>query len=372
MEKENKSKTIQMMRLGFPTTDGRLLYEKTKVETNKTISRLISKARSNAKNGTCWICGKECTSFCNSHSIPRFVLNRVSDTGIVLAPLQEEIPTLGKSLGINKAGTFHLICNECDNTLFQDYENPSSYINRPTDKVLAQIALKNCLQMISKRNEEQELYKILGQEYENGKSIVEEKLSIAEMDLNEYVSSFRYAYKTIQSSNTKNKYYLCYYRVLDYVVPYATQSGIAIVSDFEDATINNIFCDSSDYKIKSIHCTILPLKKTSVVMLFVENGEKRYRKFYKQLNKLTPEDQLAAINYIVFSYTENVFMHPNTALAMQNNPEFMDACRKSTDIISGLPLLLKDPLTIAIDDFSLSNRNRIPNLLCRDYALEPD
>lgn len=44
--------------------------------------------------------------------------------------------------GVNKAGTFHLICNDCDSKIFSDYENPDNYSNQPTQKMIAQMALK--------------------------------------------------------------------------------------------------------------------------------------------------------------------------------------------------------------------------------------
>ena len=64
------------------------------------------------------------------------------------------------STGIKKSGTFHFICRECDALYFQDYENKEALLNDPTDKMLAEIALKSMLQMLSKRNEEIALFDI--------------------------------------------------------------------------------------------------------------------------------------------------------------------------------------------------------------------
>ena len=76
-----------------------------------------------------------------------------------------------------------------------------------------------------------------------------------------------------------------------------------------------------------------------------------------------------AINYLVFSYTENVFMNPTTHKELKKNDFFMDMCRKSTDFRSHTPFPLDDPLEAAVKEFSLSKRNEIPNLLSREYAL---
>ena len=123
------------------------------------------------------------------------------------------------------------------------------------------------------------------------------------------------------------------------------------------------------YRIKAIHVSVFPLKSTSAILLFIEDGVKRYRKFYRSLRKLPNDDQLAAINYLVFSYTENVFMNPTTHKELRKNDLFMDMCRKSTDFRSHTPFPLDDPLEAAVKEFSLSKRNEIPNLLSREYAL---
>ena len=122
-------------------------------------------------------------------------------------------------------------------------------------------------------------------------------------------------------------------------------------------------------KLEAIHVSVFPLKSTSAILLFIEDGVKRYRKFYRSLRKLPNDDQLAAINYLVFSYTENVFMNPTTHKELRKNDLFMDMCRKSTDFRSHTPFPLDDPLEAAVKEFSLSKRNEIPNLLSREYAL---
>ena len=42
--------------------------------------------------------------------------------------------------------------------------------------------------------------------------------------------------------------------------------------------------------------------------MFIENGDKRYRSFYKQFNKLPLDEQLAALTFIIFAYSEEVYL----------------------------------------------------------------
>ena len=363
-----KANDIEMVKLGGMTPEERKRYEKNKIEINKKVSSLITEATKNAKLECCILCHKPCSSFCNSHSIPQFALKRIAEDGKVMLPLQDEILTIGKDIGVNKAGTFHIICRDCDSRVFQLYEDPNAYNSKPADQMLAQIALKDVLLMISKRNQEREQYKLVGEQAEFLKDFADEKIYWGNFDLRDYGEDLEYARSSLDGRKS-NRYYLCFYTVLDYVVPYAAQSSVTLISDFEDSIVNNIYSQEQKYRIKAIHVAVFPLKSTSAILLFIEDGVKRYRKFYRSLRKLPKDDQLAAINYLVFSYTENVFMNPTTHKELKKNDFFMDICRKSTDFRSHTPFPLDDPLEAAVKEFSLSKRNEIPNLLSREYAL---
>ena len=348
-----KANDIEMVKLGGMTPEERERYEKNKIEINKKVSSLIAEATKNAKLECCILCSKPCSSFCNSHSIPQFALKRIAEDGKVMLPLQDEILTIGKDTGVNKAGTFHIICRDCDSRTFQLYEDPNAYNSKPTDQMLAQIALKDVLLMISKRNQEREQYKLVGEQAEFLKDFADEKIYLGDFDLRDYGEDLEYARSSLDGRKS-NRYYLCFYTVLDYVVPYVAQSSVTLISDFEDSIVNNIYSQEQKYRIKAIHVSVFPLKSTSAILLFIEDGVKRYRKFYRSLRKLPNDDQLAAINYLVFSYTENVFMNPTTHKELRKNDLFMDMCRKSTDFRSHTPFPLDDPLEAAVKEFSLS------------------
>ena len=359
---------IEMVRLGGITPEERAWYEKDKVAINTKISSLNKAAAKSAKLERCLLCHKACSSFCNSHSIPQFALRRIAENGKVMLPLQEELFTVGSSTGVNKAGTFYTICNDCDSRVFQQYENPAAYTSTPTNQMLAQIALKNILLMISKRHQERAEYMLIGKQSDSLQAFADEKIFWGDLDLRDYGENLEYA-KSSLNGRKSNQYYLCFFTILDYVVPYAAQSSITLISDFEDNIVNNIYSQEETYRIKDIHVAVFPLKSTSAILLFIEDGVKRYRKFYRSLRKLSKEDQLAAINYLIFSYTENVFMNPTTHKELKKNDSFMDMCRKCTDFRSHTLFPASDPLEAAVREFSLSKRNEIPNLLSREYAL---
>lgn len=333
----------------------------------KTMSNLFKEARRNAKRDTCYFCGKSVTSFCNSHSIPRFCLKNIATNGDVLTlNTIVDNPLIDIKNGVNEAGTFHLICSDCDNKIFSEYENPENYINQPTPKMIAQIALKNSLKSISKRLFEIELYNIVAQKTEDARMLSIEKNAVNEIDLKEYEESYKKAKKAL-IKNSSTDYYICYYEKLNYVVPIAFQTSLALTVDFNGNIINNIYNRSPEYGIQNIHINILPLKSETVIVMFIENGDKRYRKFYRQFSKLTLEDKLAALTLIMFMYSEDMYFSKSIENEVRESEILCEAGKTGQDIVSLTPFY--DPLEILRESYSLDKRHNIPNLLSEKYKL---
>lgn len=337
-------------------------------EYNKEIGRLIKEARNAAKRDTCYFCGKNTTSFCNSHSVPKFCLKNIAANGQVLT-LNALIdnPFMDTKKGINVAGTFRLICNDCDNKIFSDYENPENYLKKPTQKMIAQIALKNNLKSISKRLFEIELYNILKTKSSLGYVIGSAKNNVNKIDLKEYEYSYRKA-KNALEKKCSTDYYICYYEKLNYVVPIAFQSSLALIVDFDNNIINDIYSSSTKYRIQNIHINILPLKSETVIIMFIENGDKRYRKFYQQFQKLSSEDKLAALTLIMFMYSEDMYFSKSIENKVRKSKQLCNIGKIGQDFISSSPYF--NPLEELKKSFSLNKRHDIPNLLSEKYKLK--
>ena len=54
------------------------------IEIRKQMGKLLSQTRNLAKPDTCILCGKNQTSFCNSHSVPQLSLRNIADNGMLL------------------------------------------------------------------------------------------------------------------------------------------------------------------------------------------------------------------------------------------------------------------------------------------------
>ena len=92
------------------------------IELRKEYSRIVSKSRQQAKRSECLWCGKKITRFCNSHSVPQCVLENIDlDGKLDYFNSMLNLPLINEDKGIGEAGTFKLICSDCDGTIFRDY-----------------------------------------------------------------------------------------------------------------------------------------------------------------------------------------------------------------------------------------------------------
>lgn len=337
------------------------------INIKKSISRIVKKSRNMAKKPRCYYCGEPIDGFCNSHSIPLFCLKNIALNGEVKT-LNSLInnPILESEVGVKKAGTFQMICRTCDNKIFSDYETPENYNVKPTQRMITQIALKNYLKAIYKREVELNLAEATWDVIGQSNVFMEIKEGVNELDLKEYKSGFDKA-KNALTKNRIDTYYLCYYKKLDYTVPIAFQSSVALVFDLEGNLINDIYCPKRDYEIKNIHICIFPLEDSSCIMMFTEGGDKRYRKFYKQFNRLSLDDQLATLTFIMFAYSEEIYYSPTIQTLLTEENGLFDIARTTSDILA--TTLDFNALEVLKDKINLDKRCAIPNLLSEAYKL---
>lgn len=335
------------------------------IEFRKIYSKIRREIQS-TKNHECFFCGKHGIGYCNSHTIPAFCLKYVSDEGklgYIRTILGDKI--FKNDLGVNEAGVFHLICRQCDGTIFQEYENESNYDFVPTTTMLAQIMMKNNLRMISKRLFEKELWRILTERHGYSPALNDIRQKVIDLDLEEYKKDYCIAKKSYLKP-FDDDFYLNTFITLPYRVPIAFQGALTLVCDLEDICINNIYNTDPKYKTKSINIMVIPLKEKSVVLLFVEKGNKRYASFFKSFNKLSDYEKLNVINYIIVVYSEDYYFNPR--IPSNVLVDLKQAAEKSTEGYSSTNDK-HDNLKEVIKQHSFQNRNFIPNLLSGKYKL---
>jgi hypothetical protein len=336
---------------------------KIRIEINKFWSERIKEAKKNS----CFYCNTPSEGFCNSHLVPAFVLKNIAENGY-LYNINKLIKFSWRddTKGINNAGTFHLICRACDSKIFSEYENPENYNSTPNQKMLSQIAQKNYLKDIYKKNVLFKLYEKMESNFDFTSEIPQNMDILNILDYKEYIKGFNRAKKVSLKPNT-NEYYLFLHEKLNYVTPIAFQDCIALIVDLEGNIINNVHDMDSKYVIQQLHICVFPMENHTEIMLFIDSKHKRYRNFYKQLKKINLNDKLSIITYMIFSCSEDIFISPLIDKNALNNKAIIDASKKTTTVYRESPL--DDTMEVLKEEFNFNKRFQFPNLLSDRYKI---
>lgn len=303
-------------------------------------NKLLKNAKIDAKLDYCFYCEKKITSFCNSHTIPKFVLKNVSKTGMIYnsnhyLPLGKE-NLIDEENGVNNAGIFRLICRNCDSKLFQDYENIQNIKLEPTNKMMAEIALKNIFHEIYKKNFETQFQKKLCELYSNNYNVTESAKSyilVNELNLNELKHDAK-RFKTIIEKNLKSGLKLIFWHKCNYIVPIAFQGPICLYCDLNGRIINNIYDYSPTNFMQYIHICVFPLESESIIMVFRHKDDTQYKGFEKQFAKLSLEQKLNLISYIIVEYSDDFFVSKEAKEELINNSNMENTTLDNTNILS--------------------------------------
>lgn len=324
----------------------------------------------------CYICKKECKGFCNSHTIPRFSLEKIAQDGMLFnnfAPF--DIAHIDSQNGVEKSIVFHLICQACDGSIFQDYENEENYVSPPSQVMLAEIVLKLKLRYIWLKHREIEAYKILTENIplnSDAEYVMRKKLNEAIYFRKKIENEYSYAKNIINSKGTIADFYqIELFAKLPYRTAVAVQEEYVVYVDLQDEIIYNIY-DTDNKKIKyqrGIYVCVFPMSSFTVLLVFRESNNKDYMDFFSDFNVMTLDQKLQVLNYIIFSYGENYMISPSvpkeTIDKLKIAAEKNDVIRSRSDLdqkVVGAKHL--------INSFSFSKMDSIPNLLDSKYALQ--
>lgn len=330
----------------------------------------------------CFLCNKKNIKFCNSHTIPRFILKNIATDGkLDNTQIFNTTPLIDTETGVNNTNTFHSICTYCDSDIFKEYENPENYNNEPNQIMMKQIALKNHLSRAYKHNKEKKTYNYILREFTNTNIHMGFQAFIKPIiQTNEYNRIYNNKRAKLIKNSLKlsqNMYKLCYYRELGYIVPYSLQSHSILYFDFDD----NILVDPFkivDFNINDeVHLCIFPLESTSIIFAFCDASIDIYDDLFIDLNEKDDEDQLSIINFIVFAYFEDVYMHKNINSQAVENINLKKLTQEQL-LIKSEPSVIKNiprqehekhRIEAINEKISLKNHSSIPNLLSAEYKI---
>ncbi len=334
------------------------------IELKKQINQLNREAAQKAKRDTCLICGKSCTSFCNSHIIPQFILKSIADDGIVLqgtSAFNNDDEDLSESRkGVNNTWTFKVICNDCDKKYFADYENEQALMAVPTTRLMAEIALKNNMMQLAKRYNEIASYSLMKDAIIQKELLDEEQ----QLDVRDYLFDFKRAKKIIDK-NLKSGYVLMFHHVLNYVTPIAMQGPITIHRDIDGEIVNDVNDYNHNIKMQALHVGIFPLKNSTAVLAFYHKDDRSHVKFDKKFSRLNINAKLQYLNYLVFKYCEYYAISPNIDGSVLLNEKLSQLVLEHYDYPSAF---ISEDNWFMLDK-PLIDWREIPNLLDEKFKL---
>lgn len=331
------------------------------------VQNKVKIARKGAKPKYCLLCGNEINQICNSHSVPYMVLNTIAEKGMLYNKNRvAEIDYFKCEDGINRSGTFHYICRDCDSKEFADYEKPETILKKPNDLIMAEIAIKNLLLMISQKKYERELYEndIQYLSFVN----IQQMLKGNELDTRDYLSDLEY-YKQIKAGNVEYGFQIAYWEVLPYVCPIAVQGTFTIYKDMNGTLINDPYDFDEKKKNQSVHLCVFPFNGSTVILFFYHKRDKVYKQLWHQINSSAREDVLKYINYLVFALTDNFFFSKSISEIILNDEAFVRLSREYMEQPNyGLPALCEN------DKKYLSNKpvsiDELPVIFDEKYAIK--
>lgn len=319
-----------------------------------------------SKLNYCLLCNKPIDGTCKSHVIPQFVLKNIAKDGIVMPAFagKELLPLFIKDSGVKNAGIIKRICPVCDNKDFKKYENPKILMQKPSDEILNLIALKTTLRMLDKK-----LLEKPSNDYVKQKGRFTPLEKFHDYDKNEWWEDLNRLKKVLNGKKFV-KYKLVFWSKLEYVVPIACQTAVSLYGDLEGHIVNDIFSLDKHKKTQNLHIAIFPLAECSIVMMFHYLSDLKYRAFDIQFEKLSLDEKLSLITYIVISYTEDYFISPFLANKLTKNSIEAQQIHEISNNLHINFCLKEEYEEFKKDELQeLKNRKPMPNLLGIQYAL---
>lgn len=125
---------------------------------------------------------------------------------------------------------------------------------------------------------------------------------------------------------------------------------------------------SPDYHPKEVHICVFPMQNKTIVMMFIDSEDKRYRKFYKDFNKLSRDAKLGLINYMIFLYSEDMFLSKELPKEVLADEKLIGLSQRTPIGLTSDPTI--NPIKEATKIFDLSKWTEIPNLLDERYRIK--
>lgn len=330
------------------------------------------KSRMNAKLSKCILCKKEQISFCESHTIPRFVLKNISDCGYVYRLLSSDVlpPESGlkNKIGIGNTDVFYDICKSCDGKFFQDYESKKQLLSFGSAK---ENEKQRMMVLISLKNALRDIYQDLGIVEFTRK--LEKRINslntgtFLDMTPNEPVEKKNYEDHMKLASlfrdsleNSQSLFKLCYYKKIHHNIDVASQTTVVPHFDFKQKLINDVY--DLNAILKYLFICLFPLGDCSLVFVycFKDDWDTTFKNYFQDFNKLKDKLKYKFLLGLCLAHSDQVFFSERGFNKIKDN-EYAKKLAKmncnSDETTFGL-FTIQYSKNVELDEF-----NKLPDLI---------
>lgn len=282
----------------------------------KKTGEFLRKARAIAKGSKCMICGKSCTSFCASHSLPRFIIKEIAESGKVFTSshcIKDDVikNILKSNPGVNEVFTFYLICNECDNEFFKEVENRDKILAKFQNHEYNLIALKS-------------LFKDYYTKLINSNLI---NISSEEMNKPEFLlMTIPWVYDIWEGSSEINDYLDAFNNgceirntiILDEILPYKVDFS-CLTKVTPKYSINGVFINDLDNpdnlfnKFGQMFISVFPFEDKTRVLVYFRKKYNSFLEIKNEFDKMTLDEKLRNLSFLILFYSEEVIYNSNVS-----------------------------------------------------------
>ena len=252
-----------------------------------------------------------------------------------------------EKIGKSNAGVFYLICNDCDNVIFDIYENENRLLQKFSNEMMQRIVLKNDYYYYYKYLIEANVSKTLFDNSTNLQCLYDNN----EKYKNEFLKDIQKITNQIKN-NQVEEYEIVFWKKLDYVVPIAFQGLLQPNVDFRGNYIQD--------KLPEFHIVIFPFKNNSVVSVFCEKNPEVISKINFP-TEASDSKKLSLINNMVLLFSEDFYL--NRKVVQSLSEEFQKRLKKICYCFS----VTQNSKTAMIEEMErvIKNSKEYPNLLSK-------
>lgn len=354
-----------MEKIEINTSEGKYMDSLWMIQHRKSVNKRIKEARNRSKPVKCPICNRQLGKTCNSHSIPQMVLKTIETNGhFYNKNIVDNMMFFDSETGTNNTGTFHYICNSCDNTYFSDYENPEAIHAVPNNRVLIEIAVKDMLQKMQQKAFEIALYKydILLRK-NNIVRDLEDAIRVLELDFRDYNECIDKLKK--EKEENAGDFKIIYRTVLPYITPIAMQECFTIYRDRLGKKINDLNIGEGE-RVQVVHMCVFPHNENTTVLMFYDAADTSYDSLYEQFANSTEEENLKYVNYYMLALGENYFYSEKISKTILQDKSLKKISQEYIGERGNFGVMTA---TTRSDLYTPVEYDEIPFLLGREYAL---